>query len=107
MPKHIEIDAEQYDLQVAELCELRAKVAAMESRMATAVRSLKYLGRFRYNDYDEPNPLDCTLAGRVMRVFGMGMTRASELCEVAGEDPHFSESDERRNNLTARRRAES
>lgn len=61
-----------------------------------AVIGLKRIGQFRYECGNEPHSLDCTLAGRVSRVFCCGMTRAIELCRMAGEDPEFSETAERR-----------
>lgn len=47
-----------------------------------AVRGLKSIGSF-------PHPLDCTLAGRVAHVFGVGMTRAIEICREWHEDPEY------------------
>lgn len=54
-----------------------------------AVIGLKHIGRFRYEHGDDPHPLDCSLAGRVSHVFGIGMTWACDLCRAAGEDPAF------------------
>ena len=54
-----------------------------------AVKGLKYIGPFDQMPGIDPHPLDCTLAGRVSHVFGMGMTLACELCRAAGEDPDF------------------
>lgn len=77
-----------------------------EKLVKRAVQGLKRIGRFRYEDCDEPHSLDCTLAGRVMRVFGIGMTRACQLCELAGEDPHFDEAEERYKERVAKAMAE-
>lgn len=57
-----------------------------------AVRGLKSIGSFPAAS--DPHPLDCTLAGRVSHVFGVGMTRAIELCRVCGEDPHYRRTEE-------------
>lgn len=54
-----------------------------------AVRGLKHIGSFKRTCGEDPHPLDCSLAGRVCQVFGLGMTRAMELCVAAGEDPHW------------------
>ena len=61
-----------------------------------AVRGLKRIGRFEYRNECgiEPHPLDCSMAGRVMWVFGIGMTSACKLCEEFGVDPDYRESDE-------------
>lgn len=56
-----------------------------------AVRGLKFLGEFHYRPGDEPHSLDCTLAGRVSRIFCIGMTRACELCRMFGQDPEWNE----------------
>lgn len=62
-----------------------------------AVSGLKSVGRFYYPDdeYSEPHSLDCSLAGRVSRIFCTGMTRSIELCRLCGEDPDYSEAAER------------
>lgn len=54
-----------------------------------AVRGLKHIGSFKRTCGEDPHPLDCSLAGRVCQVFGLGMTRAIELCRAAGEDPEW------------------
>lgn len=56
-----------------------------------AVRGLKALGSWSYTDGSDPHPLDCTLAGRVCHVFGVGMTRAIAICCDANEDPEYRE----------------
>ena len=70
----------------------------IEEALKQGIRGLKRIGKFRYSDTDEPHNLDCSLAGRVAFVFGVGMTKAIEMCRWAGEDPHFSETAERRSN---------
>ena len=57
-----------------------------------AVRGLKSIGSFPPST--DPHPLDCSLAGRVAHVFGVGMTRAIELCRACCEDPDFKRSEE-------------
>lgn len=52
-----------------------------------AVRGLKSIGSFPAAT--DPHPLDCSLAGRVAHVFGIGMTRAIELCRACCEDPEY------------------
>lgn len=54
-----------------------------------AVRGLRFSTPFRHENGDDPHPLDCTLAGRVAFVFGVGMTRAIKLCRQCGEDPEW------------------
>lgn len=56
-----------------------------------AISGLKTLGPFHYQPGDDPHALDCTLAGRVSRVFGLGMTLAIELCREFGHDPAYQE----------------
>lgn len=56
-----------------------------------AIRGLKRCGPFHYRSDDELNPLDCSLAGRVARVFGVGITSAAKMCQDAGEDPDYRE----------------
>ncbi len=65
------------------------EMTRQRSLVSRAITGLKHLGRFRYEPGDEPHSLDCSLAGRVSRIFGMGMTRATLLCRQHGEDPHF------------------
>lgn len=55
-----------------------------------AVTGLKHIGQFARVCGQDPHPLDCTLAGRVAHVFGVGMTRAIEICREAGQDPEFT-----------------
>lgn len=59
--------------------------------IARAIRGLKHVGSFHYptDGGCDPHPLDCSLAGRVAHVFGVGMTRATQLCRTYGEDPNF------------------
>lgn len=59
-----------------------------ESLVIQAVKGLKKLKGFR-NHSDEAHSMNCTLAGRVMQVFGVGMTRAVRLCHLAELDPDF------------------
>ena len=59
--------------------------------VARAIAGLKNLGPFHYEPGDDPHALDCTLAGRVSRVFGLGMTLAIELCREFGQDPAYQE----------------
>lgn len=56
-----------------------------------AVRGLKRCGPFHYRAGDDPNELDCSLAGRVSHVFLVGITSARQLCRDAGEDPDYRE----------------
>lgn len=71
---------------------------ASEILLERAVKGLKYLGQFHYPDSEaaDPHSLDCTLAGRVSRVFCTGMTRSIELCRRFGENPEFNEAAERK-----------
>lgn len=82
-----------------------AKITVSESQISAeryrelvrrAISGLKRLGQFTYDrsEYQEPHSLDCSLAGRVSRVFCTGMTRAIELCREFGFDPDYRESDE-------------
>lgn len=57
-----------------------------------AVSGLKHCGSFRRTCGEGPHPLDCTLAGRVSHVFGVGMTSAIQMCRDAGEDPEWKSS---------------
>lgn len=61
-----------------------------------AVTGLKRLGPFHYESGDDPHSLDCTLAGRVSRVFCVGLTRAIEICRFSGQDPNHNETAERK-----------
>jgi hypothetical protein len=63
-------------------------------RINRAIRGLKHCGRFHYISGEDPNPLDCSLAGRVAHIFGVGMTAACLMCRDAGEDPEYSEEQE-------------
>lgn len=74
------------------------EIGRLRDLVGRAVRGLKCLGRFYYPDdeYVDPHTLDCTLAGRVSRVFCTGMTRSIELCREFGENPEHSEAAERR-----------
>jgi hypothetical protein len=56
-----------------------------------AVKGLKHIGSFRRVEGNDPHSLDCSLAGRVCHVFGVGMTRAHDICIDAGEDPDYRE----------------
>lgn len=62
-----------------------------DERVNRAVRGLKHCGPFYYRPGDEPNSLDCSLAGRVSHVFLVGMTSAIQMCRDAGEDPNYQE----------------
>jgi len=68
-----------------------AEKPSMPGLVKRAIVNLKHLGRFRYEPGDDPHSLGCHLAGRVSRVFGVGMTRACEMCRDAGEDPSWDE----------------
>lgn len=68
-----------------------------------AVSQLKHIGPFRHRPGHDPHPLDCTLAGRVSHVFGIGMSAAIGLCTTAGQDPEFQE-DQDGGEITGRRR---
>lgn len=70
----------------------KAEEQSLPGLVKRAIVNLKHLGRFRYEHGDDPHSLDCHLAGRVSHVFGVGMTRACEMCREAGEDPHWDES---------------
>lgn len=65
------------------------EISRLKSLVNRAVGGLKHLGEFGRRD--EPHSLDCTLAGRVSKVFGTGMTRATELCVEFGQDPAWME----------------
>jgi hypothetical protein len=56
-----------------------------------AISGLKRIGTFGYMRGSDPHVLDCTLAGRVAYVFGVGMGRAIALCIEFGEDQEFHE----------------
>jgi hypothetical protein len=57
-----------------------------------AVKSLQNLHiNFRYESGDDPHPLDTCLWGRVAHIFGVGSTRAIEMCRRAGVDPEYRE----------------
>lgn len=75
-----------------------SEIQRLHALVGRAVRGLKTLGRFHYPDDGgvEPHSLDCTLAGRVSRVFCTGMTRSCELCHEFGEDPEYSEARNRK-----------
>ena len=60
-----------------------------------AVHGLKSIGKFSYDEEAELHPLDCSLAGRVARVFCIGRSSAIELCLRFDEDPDYSEAAER------------
>lgn len=62
-----------------------------QERINRAVRGLKHCGPFHYRLGDEPNRLDCSLAGRVSHVFLTGMATAIQMCRDAGEDPEHRE----------------
>lgn len=65
------------------------QVDVQESLIRRAIVGLKHIGTFRHENGDDPHPLDCSLAGRVAHVFGLGMTRACMLVRRHGEDPAF------------------
>ena len=90
-----------WDLSPNDQAALKAVLYRMESHddlLRRSVKGLKHLGRFHYPDTEasEPHSLDCSLAGRVSRVFCTGMTRAIELCHRFRENPEFSEAAERK-----------
>lgn len=69
-----------------------------EAYVKRAVVGLKSIGRFYYTENSEgPHELDCSLVGRVKRVFCCGLGTAYDLCRLAGEDPDYSECAERIN----------
>lgn len=57
-----------------------------------SVKGLKHIGSFTHCAGIDPHPLDCSLAGRVCHVFGVGMHIAIEIIRDAGEDPDYRES---------------
>ena len=73
------------------LQSVNGKTLAIQTKnlICRAVSGLKHIGTFPPST--EPHPLDCTLAGRVSHVFGVGMTRAIQLCKECGEDPGFTQ----------------
>jgi hypothetical protein len=84
------VDRIKKELVVTMMTQAKKETAMSDSDLAIrAVRGLVRLGEFHYpEDYDgDGHCLDCSLAGRVMQVFGVGMTRATELCLAAGCDP--------------------
>lgn len=81
---------QQGDVQ-GEIAHLTAALDASREMVRRGVRGLKCCGPFRRLHGEDPHPLDCTLAGRVSQVFCTGMTRATEMCVDAGEDPHWRE----------------
>lgn len=56
-----------------------------------AVQGLKWIGPFHREPGNDPHPMDCSLAGRVSKVFCTGMTRAIALCHTCKEDPYWME----------------
>lgn len=75
------------------------EIVRLRNLVGRAVKGLKNIGEFHYHDDEsgvEPHTLDCTLAGRVSRVFCTGMTRSCELCREFGENPEYSEASERK-----------
>lgn len=70
------------------------EISRLKELVKRAVCGLKVLGKFHYEPGCDPHSLDCSLAGRVSRVFGTGMTRSIELCREFGCDPHFDESNQ-------------
>lgn len=88
-----------WDLSPNDLAALKAVLADRErlrKLVERAVVGLKCVGRFHYphDEASEPHTLDCSLAGRVSRVFGTGMTRSCELCREFGQEPDFRETDQ-------------
>jgi len=77
--------------------ELKAENQRLNDLVRRAVRGLKCVGEFHYplTGGVDPHSLDCTLAGRVSRVFMTGMTRSIELCRRYGENPDHCERAER------------
>lgn len=69
------------------------EIVRLRELVGRAVKGLKNLGDFHYpeDEAHEPHSLDCTLAGRVSRVFCTGMTRSCDLCREFGEDPEYQE----------------
>lgn len=69
------------------------EIARLRELVSRAIKGLKNLGEFHYPEDQphEPHSLDCSLAGRVSRVFCTGMTRSCNLCREFGEDPEYWE----------------
>ena len=67
------------------------EISRLKSLLSRAVTGLRNIGRFKYEPGDEPHSLDCSLAGRVSKVFCTGMTRAIELCREFEQDPEYVE----------------
>jgi len=82
----------------SDIRKVLAEAELYRELLERAIRGLKCIGEFHYPDTGgvDPHTLDCSLAGRVSRVFCTGMTRATELCREFGQDPDFNEDDERR-----------
>lgn len=79
-------------LLLTEVERLRGENARYRELLSRAVSGLKWIGKFRYKNGDEPHSLDCSLAGRVSRVFCTGMTRSIALCREFEQDPEHCES---------------
>lgn len=71
--------------------DVQGELASLRHKVGCAIRFLKNLGRFQRLPATEPDPMDCTLAGRVSHVFGIGMTYACQLCREYCEDPEYRE----------------
>lgn len=70
---------------------LRQDAERWRKHASSMVSELKHIGPFKRKNGDDPHPLDCTLAGRVSHVFGVGMTSAISLCKEFGQDPEWRE----------------
>ena len=84
-------DAHSSVLEAAAMMILKERTVADKhvSLVKRAIAGLKNIGDFRDWKGEDPHPLDCSLAGRISWVFGLGMTRSCELCHDYGENPHF------------------
>lgn len=69
------------------------EITRLRELVSSAVKGLKHLGEFHYPEDEprDPHTLDCSLAGRVSRVFCTGMTRSCDLCREFGENPEYRE----------------
>ena len=77
------------------ISELEAENERLWQRLLSVVRTLRHIGEVHHYPDDgechDPHILDCSLAGRVSHVFGIGMTSAIELCRDAGCDPDWTD----------------
>lgn len=83
-----------WDLSPNDIAALKAVLGEMtrlRELVSRAVGGLRILGEFESRAFKEPHSLDCSLAGRVSKVFCTGMTRATALCREFKHDPAWME----------------